>query len=172
MTSFEIAYSWDGQKLMDDELASVSVWVEGNDVWISVDAPFNGDPAPESDRGSTEELWKFEVVEVFLGNSEKPYLEVELGPHGHYLVITLADIRAVTASGLPLNSYVTSRTGSRWKGIASFPREYLPAGGVTRGNAFAIRGIKNERRYMAANPTGGARPDFHKPSTFLKLTLY
>lgn len=173
--TLKIAYTWDGLKLSKEEQATVALWSDGDKLWISVDAPFGGDPPPDTPPGSTARLWTREVVECFLAAAGKPYLEVELGPHGHYLVLKLSDVREVSESGLALSSYETTITGGRWQGVASFPLEYLPGRRVTRGNAFAIRGVGSARNYMTATPEArsedGKRPDFHQPALFQPIAL-
>lgn len=39
---------------------------------------YNDPPAPSSPPGATDELWEYEVVELFLMGSEQRYLEVEV----------------------------------------------------------------------------------------------
>ena len=66
------------------------------------------DPAPPSKAGGKKrvkrqtttggpflQLWNYETVELFFLNDADQYLEVQLGPHGHYQVILLAGRRKV-----------------------------------------------------------------------------
>ena len=83
-------------------------------VVMNVDAPFHDDPIPRitdnnstctssSHNGAFMGLWEYEVVEAFFLCSEtKQYLEVELGPHGHHLVLLLDGRKNIIKSCLPL----------------------------------------------------------------------
>lgn len=53
---------------------------------MKVQARFYDDTRPDADPGYLMGLWDYEVVELFLLNSQtEEYLELEFGPHGHYL---------------------------------------------------------------------------------------
>jgi hypothetical protein len=100
---------------------------------------------------------------MLLGEDDR-YLELEFGPHGHYLVLRLHGCRNVVDQGLPLN-YASRRNGDVWAGSADVPLSWLPPGPL-RINAFAIHGVGPERRYLAWKPSGGLRPDFHVLEVF------
>lgn len=187
---------------------------------ISAKTAYGGQPAPPCPPGSCPGLWDYEVrpdrhtlllmlrpglvigalyflqvVEVFILGHDERYLEVELGPHQHYLgmstrtkpvprrVLTLSASRALTvlqfsgvhactAEGLPVE-YTASidREGRTWQGQARLPKSYLPPrreGEVFRINAYAIRGEGAERRYLAMYPSTGGEPtpNFHRLQYF------
>ncbi len=161
--------TWDGRPIGLDETARAEVDSSPDQVVIRVEAPFHGDPPPSSPPGPTDRLWEHEVVEVFLLGRAETYLEIELGPHGHHLVLELRGVRRVARSGLPLE-YRCGIEGSRWRGVAAFPRSWLPAG-LDRGNAYAIHGVGSSRRYLAAFPVPGDAPDFHRLACFGALRL-
>ena len=83
-------------------------------ITIAVDAPFYNDPRPTDtnlshksssgdSKGSFMGLWDYEVVEAFFLSSEtKQYLEVELGPHGHHLVLFLNGKKNIIKQCLPI----------------------------------------------------------------------
>ena len=83
-------------------------------ITIAVDAPFYNDPRPTDtnlshksssgdSKGSFMGLWDYEVVEAFFLSSEtKQYLEVELGPHGHHLVLFLNGRKNIIKQCLPI----------------------------------------------------------------------
>ena len=51
-----------------------------------VEANFYNDAKPDAEPGYLMGLWDYEVVELFLLNSHtEEYLELEFGPHGHFL---------------------------------------------------------------------------------------
>jgi hypothetical protein len=136
---------------------------------VDIEAPYHGDPAPASAPGTFESLWEYEVVEVFVAGDDGHYLEIELGPHGHHLVLQLDGVRRVARRGLPIDFETTIEAG-RWRGRAIVPRDYLPTGPL-RGNAFAMHGAAPDRRHLAAFPVGGARPDFHRLESYRALEI-
>jgi hypothetical protein len=109
-------------------------------------------------------LWEYEVIELFLLGDNSVYLEIEMGPHGHYWVLQLHGVRRVTAQGLPIR-YDTQIRDRSWQGTARFPFSYVPPG-VSRANAYAMHGAGAERRYFAAFAVPGKRPDFHQLTAF------
>jgi len=162
-----VAATWDGDPVGPEEAASVRLRREADVLRLEVDAPFHGDPAPPGAAGPHDGLWDHEVVELFLAGTGAAYVEVELGPHGHHLVLRLADVRRVTERALPLE-YRAERLGARWRGSARLPAAWLPPGPL-RGNAYAIHGLGAARRYLAAHPVPGTAPDFHQPARFEAL---
>ncbi|HTV22566.1 MAG TPA: hypothetical protein VMG12_27950 [Polyangiaceae bacterium] len=131
---------------------------------IEIDAPFHGDPPPEAAPGRCPKLWEHEVVELFLLGSRERYLELEFGPHGHYLALRLAGVRRLQADGMTL-PYAASIENGRWSAEARVPLEWLPPD-WSRFNAYAIDGDGAQRRYWARFPVPGARPDFHRLDCF------
>jgi hypothetical protein len=162
--TLRVSSTWDGNPLPEVETSEVNCFIENGELTVLVDAPFFADPPPDARPGSTDELWKYEVVELFLLGREDRYLEIELGPHGHYLVLQLHGRRNVTRKGLPIR-YETEILGKRWRGVALVPLSYLPPE-INRGNAYAIHGSDDQRRYSAAFPVPGSVPDFHRLEAF------
>lgn len=159
-----LARTWDDRVVPPAEVATVDVSRRDDGFEISVDAPFFGDPPPVGPPGSTPELWQHEVVEVFFLGDDTRYLEVELSPHGHHLVLELHGVRCVTREGLPLR-YAASIRAGRWRGRASVPSALVPPGPL-RINAFAMHGVAAGRRYLAWRAPGGSQPDFHRLDAF------
>jgi len=169
--SWRIDKRWDGRPLLAKEHAHVRVSAVPGGLHLEVEAPFYGDPAPDSDPGPTWALWDHEVVEWFVVGSgdPRPYLEVELGPHGHHLVLRLRGIRKPIQRMLALN-YRAAIEHKRWRGEAIIPAHYLPPGPHV-ANAFAIHGQGAERVYSACTSVPGAAPDFHRLEYFEPVVL-
>lgn len=156
---------WDGRAAMADEVATVDVWwISPSLLGLRVDAPFHGDPAPAAPPGPTPRLWEHEVVELFVAGPGAAYTEIELGPLGHSLVLSLRDVRVLDRELAPAR-YTAAVFGDRWTGLLLLPPDWLPAG-PWRGNATAIHGPQTARRYLSALPLPGAAPDFHQPAVW------
>jgi hypothetical protein len=166
--------TWDGCGLDPHETTHLYLECQSEHWIVRVDAPWNGDPPPPGLPGHTAGLWQYEVVEFFVAgtadaNGDIPYLEVELSPHGHYLVLRLCGVRQIVGEEHLLD-YSAKQEGSRWQGRAILPQTWLPPP-PWRCNAYAIRGIGEERRYLAHAPTLGRYPDFHTLSAFVPLSF-
>ena len=158
---------WNGEALRPEDKIDLSI-EPGATAWtVRVSAPFYGDPPPRAPAGPTWALWEHEVVEWFIAGPGEEYLELELGPHGHHLALKLSGVRNIIERELPL-SYHAQITGSRWTGTATFPASWLPPG-PWRVNAYGIHGAGAQRAYLAAYPSPGAEPDFHRLDTFRPL---
>ncbi|XP_053317286.1 UPF0462 protein C4orf33 homolog [Spea bombifrons] len=169
---FRIEHEWDSSPVTHDPV-TICLKPAKEGLLIAVNAPFfNDPPAPPGPSGEAfPGLWDYEVVEAFFLNDEKKqYLEVELCPHGHHLVLLLSRRRNIWKDCLPLSVQV-SRTDSRWNGTALIPWDYFPPS-VDKFNAYAIHGSGSERRYEALYPVptnevqAGQQPDFHRLEYF------
>lgn len=169
MLSFAITDTWDGRALPVDQRVTVLVSTHPDGLQLHVKAPYNADHAPANSPGSTPGLWKYEVVEWFLLGAEDRYLEIELGPHGHYLVLQLHGRRNPVRQGMPL-AFVSHIDGSVWHGTAVIPAAWIPPG-PHRANAAAIRGTGEDRTYSSSAPLPGSEPDFHRLECFVEVTL-
>ena len=154
-----IIRTWDGIPVTGAEEARLTLSGDDETFQIDVRAAFHGDPAPEGPPGPTPRLWCHEVVELFLVGDDARYTEIELGPHGHHLVLQLAGVRHIVAEGLPID-YRARIDGDRWTATARVPRSLLPHP-VRAINAYAIWGTTT-RRYLAWSPVPGPMPDFHR----------
>ncbi|PKN56886.1 MAG: hypothetical protein CVU56_13665 [Deltaproteobacteria bacterium HGW-Deltaproteobacteria-14] len=159
-----VAHTWDGAPIPAGERAHIRVTALPRHLRLDVDAPFFGDPPPPGPPGPTGALWEHEVVELFLLGPGERYTEVELGPHGHHLVLRLEGRRNPVATLLPLD--FTARVGgARWRGVAELPVALLPPGPLLV-NAYAIHGVGPARRHLAMTPVPGPAPDFHRIDAF------
>jgi hypothetical protein len=153
-----VAHFWDGRPATP--AAELRLSFESSELVVDVNAPWHGDPAPTTPVGACPRLWEHEVVELFLAGQGDRYLEVELSPSGHYLVLSLEGERRVVWGEVPL-LYRTQILGQRWTGRARIPMSWLPPG-LSALNAHAIAGTGAERRYWSFRPCSGAVPDFHR----------
>lgn len=163
----EIVAQWDGAAAPGGEHATVDLELRPSGVEIRIDAPFHHDPPPPGRAGRTPGLWEYEVVEVFLLGSRERYLEVEVGPGGHWLGLELRGRRQVVRDDLAVEILSLERTTSRW--ICEARLETPLPKGPLRLNAYAIHGVGSARRYLAWHPVPGRTPDFHRIETFPTL---
>lgn len=167
MIRLAICRTWDGQPADPGEHAAVDLRLVDGGLVLRVEAPDHGDPRPAGPPGPTPGLWEHEVVELFLCGPGERYLEVELGPGGHHLVLLLDGVRQVTDQAMPLDVR-WSRTPGRWAAETVLPAAWLPPR-PWRANAYAIHGTGPTRRYLACHPVPGLAPDFHQPGAFPPL---
>lgn len=170
-----IATTWDGGPVGADEAVTLEVDLARGLV-ITIDAPFHGDAAPAGPPGRTDRLWEHEVVELFLAEApdrDARYLEVELGPHGHWLALAFDGYRRRRLGDLVIVHDAVIE-GSRWRAqvrmdAAELARALDHIGAV---NAYAIHGSGAARRYLAAHPAPASRypaPDFHRLEHFASV---
>jgi hypothetical protein len=178
LLSLPIERDFRGHDLPLVHRARMTLGMERGALVIEVDAPYFGDPAPDSPVGPTDGLWEYEVSELFIADDAEHYLEIELSPHGHHLALELQGVRNVVRSQLPIDYAATiagvdDRAGGvrgRYRGLARVPAEYLPER-PTRANAYLIHGSGAARAYHAHSPPLGVIPDFHRLSCFVPLVL-
>ncbi len=171
-----IASTWDGHDIDPGEQAQIVLHWDQDSLYIQVDAPFHNDPSPPGPARSTDRLWDFEVVETFIANAleatrplhaEIRYTEIELSPHGHFLILKMNGIRHPVETVVEVD-YRATIDGNRWQGKLSLPRHDLPDPPYV-ANAYAIHGTGDARTYLAATPVPGDQADFHQPHLFLPL---
>ena len=164
----QIASTWDGQPAAADEVASIRLSRTAGGLRLDVDAPWHGDPSPPHAPGSCDGLWNFEVVELFLVSAAQRYLEIELGPYGHYLALRFDGIRHRVGLPLDLADLQCHRRSGRWSAVTDLPWTWLAAP-IESVNAFAIHGQGPHRRYLAHAATGGESRNFHRLGAYPQL---
>lgn len=167
---------WRGDPAAPSDRVRVSLGRSGTsaaaDLLIEIEAPYHADPAPPGPPGATPELWTFEVVELFLLGAEAHYLELEFGPHGHWLALELHGERNLVHSEASTEAvrFAAERDAARWRGSARIASRLLPRG-LCAANAYAIHGQGAERVYRAHAAVPGEAPDFHRLAAFPPFDL-
>jgi hypothetical protein len=183
---------WNGQPSVHSYYITLSISSSTGDIVIQVDAPFFDDKKPDAAPGKIEDLHLFEVVELFFSgipydlenDIDSPYLEIEIGPHGHYFLAFFmkeADFgNADTSIALEIPPKVSiDRNSGRWKAEMMVPFYLLPE--PTCGedlsvswnfNAYAQHGASENREYLAFAPVPGEIPNFHQLHCFQHIELY
>ena len=193
---YNITTLWNGTAVDHEEFVSVSLSVDdaSQDLVVTFSGPFWNNLTPE-DRPALQndthcptrpynELWKYEVAEIFFLNDEDEYLEIEINPQGKYLLILLDGYRTTRLSLLPLfpdgveweNDCYALQQDCRWTSSAIIPKRYMPAN-VNKFNAYAIHhDCRDEPVYESLFPVDPVednvtRPDFHYLPAFEPISL-
>jgi len=167
-----ITKQWNSEDIKHDPISiHLCQSTSGKHVTVEFSGPFFGDPtAPSGPSGqSFPELWEYEVVEIFFLAPKDKYLEVEVSPHGQYLLLLLDGARNAIKDMLPMQySSKINEVSKTWTGRAEVPLSYLPRG-VRKLNAYAIHGSGDDRTYEALYPTPKGKydaPNFHRLGYF------
>src|SRR5215467_8318668 len=126
--------------------------------------------------GRRDHLWDRDVAEVFLqpDPSREPYYkEFEVSPNGMWIDLDvfpggIADLK----SGLERSVVLDDKSPS-WVAELAIPMKALTthfdSAAAWRANFYRIEGSKEPRAYLAWQPTGTPKPNFHVPKAFGKL---
>ncbi|XP_003745177.1 UPF0462 protein C4orf33 homolog [Galendromus occidentalis] len=171
--SFDVSSTWDSQPL-DHRPVRISIGREQNGTLpITITGPlFNSPPAPPEPKGNVPGLWDYEVAEIFFLGDFGKYLELEFGPHGHYLALLLNGQSNSIKQGMPLH-YEAIKDNKSWTGRVQLPVSYLPPN-VSKINAYAIHGEDPNRVYEALYPVpmnAHEGPNFHRLQYFRNVDL-
>jgi hypothetical protein len=128
------------------------------------------------------ELYRFDAVEVFLDpdpTTPATYLELEVGPRGHFLDTDVDRDRrprgdVAWSSGMRIGTSIDP-TVHRYRVEVRLPvgalGQVLLVPGVLRVGLFRLAGRGDGRQYLARFPTMTDRPSFHVPERFGTLEL-
>jgi hypothetical protein len=149
-------------------------------------APWWQNPAPDGAPRSVWGLWDYEVLEIFIVGEGGRYLELEIGPYGHYLMLMLHAPREIEHQQLAPDRLECLRTSSElvqestgsWSSEGLINNEHLPAPYLNeemtpywRVNSFWCFNKGAQRYHFCAYPLPGERPDFHQPERFPQWVL-
>lgn len=126
-----------------------------------------------------EKLYQEDCVELFLGHdasNPRHYLEVELGPFGHFFDL---EVRLGGAANLGWSSGVglgTSRDASAQRAVIEAKLSAPEIIGVLSSGARLPLGLyrmegSGQRKYLAWSPTLTKKPNFHVPDKFGVLVV-
>ena len=167
-----IDQKWDGTTLPTSQHGSVRLTPIQQGLKIEIMAYFNNDIPPSTPIQTTWKLWEYEVVECFITNGDKRYIELEFGPYGHHLGLRLSDIRSIDGDPFPIElTTQIDRKYRRWSGSALLSwHDLFWLGEVSTEricvNAFACWGPPHHRIYAVNTSLGDGPPDFHRVNLF------
>ncbi len=160
----EVKQCWDGAPASPAQRAWVEWSASDGALHVAAGMPHQH-PAriPDAPPGArVDGLWEFDVVECFFVGADGRYVELELGAGGHHLALAFASPRTPADDApTPALEIVWTRDAARWRSQCVLPRDWLPEP-IVAANAFAIGG----GAFLAHHPTGGPRPDFHRPHAY------
>lgn len=166
MLETEVAWTWDGGRLSPENAAHVSLRIQGSQAVFAVDAQYHRDPLPDAPAGPLWGLWEHEVVELFVATSPREYVELELGPHGHWIALSFQGVRNAIACPCPSRSWARVEA-ERWRGELHVPASLVRD--ASTFNACSIHGVGAQRVYASSTPLPGEQPDFHQPDHFSRI---
>ena len=166
--SFDITSEWDGTPIENPlDWTKMDVELTEAGLHISVSSLCYADEVPSTDpdrQKGTWGLWDYEVVELFLVGENGHYTEIEMGPHGHHIVLQLDGPRSIVCKEIPMQWEPLIQDG-QWVGRGFVDKKWLPEK-IVRANAFTIHTVNGKRRYCCYTPLPGPQPDFHQPDRF------
>jgi hypothetical protein len=148
---FAIDKTWDGLPVTEHEPFTVHMeWyfqkIRGKPhkrvVKVMAQGPlFDDPPEPDDQAGYCANLWDYECLEFFFANDKDQYLEVgvrtctrcsrvqvEVGPHGHWLVYLHDGIRKPFNKGEELLIDIQNTfEGNTWRTYVEIPLAFFPA---------------------------------------------
>lgn len=171
--SLPLDWRWDGTPNQDPLLqGQVTVSAQDSGLELCMSLPHQPQPkVPLAPAGArVADLWTYDVVECFLVGPDD-YLEVELGPGGHFLVLEFSAPRVLKDRHETFSPPIevlelASAPHPTWRSRIVIPWSMVPTP-LIGINAYAIVGEK----YLCFKPLPGPKPDFHQPDRFASATL-
>ena len=200
MAAIVLSKQWDGARSSTRAAVVTFALEKSGDISVLIDAPFHNDPPPSAPAGKCLELINHELIQVFVGigefpvavEGEKPdyssvqYLEVGVGPHGHYYARMFSGEAnfALCDSELqfPEPKVMINAGEDCWNSELRIPVSYVPEPEYLNTqealrwmiNAFASHGgldTATNREIMALSPLPGPEADCHQLACFVPIVL-
>jgi hypothetical protein len=166
---------WNGESAPAGTGGTVSLRIEHAHLVWSWDLALAGAPrVPGEPVGYLDGLWGFDVVELFVtGRADRTrYVELEVGPSGHWLALAFDGVRRRSSelADLPLVSSHDLH-GGRWRGRALVPVAPLEKHAGPRpwkGLVAAVlgAGAPGVRSFLTSVALPGDQPDIHQPAAW------
>lgn len=168
----ELRHLWNGAPAPDGVGGRVTLQSSGGVLALEWELALPGKARiPASPPGFTEGLWEWDVVELFLRSGPDRYLELELGPGGHWLALTFRGVRQRSAELRDLRPGLKNElSAGLWRGRAEVPLE-LAGPRPWTGLVTAVLGSGAGRLYLSWPPLPGVQPDFHQPQAWAALEI-
>lgn len=204
MAAIVISKQWDGSHSNTRAVVVTFALEKSGDISILIDAPFHNDPAPSVPVGKYLDLVNYECIQVLIGIGQFPtvgedeqggkgvdysnvqYLEVCVGPHGHY------SARMFSGEGkfdlcdnelqFPTPKVMINTNEDCWNSEVRIPLSYVPEPEYLHPqnalkwmiNAFASHGGSGTdvcREVLALSPLTGSEVNCHQLACFVPIIL-
>jgi len=191
--------NWDGRACSPGHRAKAWCCIDSGSgsLVLGVEATYSDDHFPRVAPGPAIDLDSYESVAFYIATQAQAsradtaiddieYLQVVMGPHGHYMVQRLRGNRKVLLSCLGHDELMTqewysallprqrvplradiklcstciSHDRSKWTGVIVVPQPFVPPGPRYCGNLYSIFGQDTDRKYLATFPVPGYREKF------------
>jgi len=123
--------------------------------------------------GRRDHLWDRDAAEAFLQpDSSRPqfYREIEVAPNGMWIDLDIFPGGSTDLKSGLQRSVAVNPQSHTWVAELAIPMTTLTAqfdpSKIWRANFYRIEGSKEPRAYLAWQPTGSPRPNFHVPRSF------
>jgi hypothetical protein len=168
---FHIDRLWNGEVCPDDRLkAAVTISQTQDGLLVRASMPeLHDQKVPEVQKGKrVDNLWTFDVVELFLVGPGHRYLEIELGAGGHWLVLGFDRLRHRESDHELLKPWFRfwKTEKKEWFSQITIPWNIVPEN-LRAINAFVIAAGK----HLSFSPLPGDKPDFHQPDSYPSVQL-
>jgi len=165
-----LPYRWNHAGQAPEILVGLSM--DGTTLTLEAEVRAPDSPAPETFPGGFEaDLWKADVVELFLALPDQPnaYLEFNFAPDGRWWGAEFENLRKLR-SELPGSTCRVAAhalpAGDGWRVQAAILLGFAPE----QGNLCGILG-QEPRRFASLADIPTPRPDFHQPEHFVALPI-
>ena len=170
--SIRVDRLWNGDQCPDERVHCVfdlSITSEG--LCVQTESPILHEqriPTEAAIGSRVEELWNFDVVELFLVGPGHQYLEIELGAGGHFLILCFDRIRHQSKdykNFQPILQFHKTQQKT-WVSKLTIPWKIIPEN-LRALNAFMI----SSGQFLAYSPLPGDKPDFHQPDFYPTISV-
>ncbi|TSC56683.1 MAG: hypothetical protein Greene071421_315 [Parcubacteria group bacterium Greene0714_21] len=167
----QLKNQWNGLPALKSEHTIVSVKGLHNSLSIAFEGQLNPVfTAPNIPPEFTHGLWKYDVLEVFFVRPDGSYLEIEIGPSGHWLVYEFASYRKIADKNPRPLVYTYHVKNLIWQGKLEVPNAWLRTPVARcRVNFYQIRTSDQGHEYLAWRSIPTIEPDFHLTECFTFL---
>lgn len=165
---------WNGEPAPAGHGGRAALTLDGGLLSLSWDVALSREPlVPAGPAGFTDGLWERDCIELFLCSrkGDGRYLELEVGPAGHWLALAFSGVRERRGELRELDPELSQEVQpGRWRGRCSLPAMLVEkhAGAAPwKGLLAAVTG--DSRPHVCWPRLPGERPDFHQPAAWAPL---
>lgn len=164
---------WDGALINAGDVLGVVIADVPQEVRVQFTAHLTAQyTTPPNPPAFTDGLWEYDVVELFFARPDGSYVEIEVGPAGHWLVYEFTSYRQASDKTLRPLEYTAQVNNGLWQGSFVIPQAWLKCPlQECRVNVYQIRSTEAGREYLAWRSLPAIAPDFHRVECFESLGI-